>query len=132
MRRNVRVTLDQIEDILLRNDQDAIDLWNILTALRGADHRSDDLHGRPLSKLSTTAPIRAAVFPRLAEFARRPTSDVHINAIFGLEGDKPSQESVEGDAPEIPFVTGDDHFLWHTVAAWKAINAREEETNERK
>ena len=52
----VRDALDKIDAIISKCDEDAYDLWLILTALRGPDNEN-------LDKVYTTAVVRAAAFP---------------------------------------------------------------------
>jgi len=61
MKRTATEVLNIIEEVLLQRDQEAADLWNILTALRGPD--VDD--SCATVKFAVTAPIRAVVFPRV-------------------------------------------------------------------
>ena len=61
MTKSVRAELDQIEKFLLKGGQPAIDLWAILSALRGPDNADIGL------KASTTEPIRTKAFPVLAQ-----------------------------------------------------------------
>lgn len=61
----VRKVLDQVEDVLLgkQGKAAAVDLWSILTALRGPDDGYGDV------KSTQTVPIRAAAFPRILRAA---------------------------------------------------------------
>lgn len=61
----VREVLDIIDGVLAGGAQDARELWNILTALRGPDDDGDDW----LRKGKTTVHIRAAAFPKTARSA---------------------------------------------------------------
>lgn len=61
MRRAVREALTKLEDVLIRGDKDASDLWDILSALRGPDVA--ELQG---VKGVTTVVVRRTAFPRIA------------------------------------------------------------------
>lgn len=56
----VREVLDIIDGVLAQDEEDARELWDILTALRGPDD------GSVRKKDSTTVHIRAAAFPKTA------------------------------------------------------------------
>lgn len=58
----VRGMLSQIEDFLLHRDDKAAALWDVLSALRGPDERSEN-------KNATTIHIRRRAFPRLSKLA---------------------------------------------------------------
>ena len=56
----LRAMLDTIDDMLVVGDQNAADLWMVLSALRGPD--INDWH----LKVNCTIPIRRAALPRTA------------------------------------------------------------------
>jgi hypothetical protein len=99
----VRV-LETIEDVLLRGDDDARNLWDILSALRGPD--VDPLF---TIKGRTTVHVRRAAFPRLALKADMFRQSLGIPADFHAE--YPFEE------PR-PF----SHFNDHIVEARRALN----------
>ena len=59
MTNKTREVLDTIDALLVNGDQTSVELWEILTALRGPDD-DDECY-----KSMTTMPIRAAAFPHL-------------------------------------------------------------------
>ena len=59
VRPKVRAVLKVIDTLLAKGGQDAMDLWAVLTALRGPDG-----HGDILLKFRTTCVIRTAAFPK--------------------------------------------------------------------
>lgn len=71
MTAEVRRVLDEIEDVLLRRDQDAKDLVAILAALRGPDQAEEVYF-----KNRYTIPVRRNAFPRLAESSEEGYSNV--------------------------------------------------------
>ncbi len=104
--KSLRAALDQIQE-MLDGQNYSMDLWNILTALRGPDSRNKKL------KYATTALIRSAAFPR------RPCEDL---SVFG------------DDAPHLVerrrVMQDLNHFREHVKAAfdslglkWGGINA---------
>lgn len=99
----VRKALAVVEDVLLGHDQDARDLWAILTALRGPDDGDYEMKSR------TTVPVRRAAFPRLARNIQRA---YHI-------ADFDSSEP-------LPVVAFSSHFNGHiadAVIALKRVSA---------
>src|SRR3990167_6582144 len=106
MTKPVRKELDRIERFLLKGNQGAKDLWNILSALRGPDD------GNLGAKSTTTIPIRQMAFPKLAQKG----SNDNIPAAFGW--------------PDAKFVDPDDdphtpqHFRQHARDAWGAVTRR--------
>ena len=65
MTKPVARCLRQIENLLLKGNQDAGDLWEILAALRGPDEDHGNVNTFD-QKVAFTVPIRRQAFPRLA------------------------------------------------------------------
>ena len=97
----VNKILDDIEDVLLRDDEDSEALTAILAALRGPDKDTDD-------KQTTTSPIRSMVFPRLWEKMSRMQYSMTINWTM-----TDPKTYVEPD--------GQDHFSCHIRNARYAL-----------
>ena len=81
MTKAVRAELNRIERFLLKGGTDAIDLWNIMSALRGPDDAND-----MWIKEHTTAPIRTKAFPNLSK--RSGIGRPLIAVIFAPRGQK--------------------------------------------
>jgi hypothetical protein len=94
----VRV-LETIEDVLLRGDDDARNLWDILSALRGPDEVS---YYSWETKARTTVHMRRAAFPRLARKADIRSIDIPAD----FRTDLPYREPIEFS-----------HFATHLVDA---------------
>lgn len=62
VRPNVRAALDYLDNIFARGGDDAVELWDVLTALRGPDAMS--AHEE---KALVTIPIRIAALPKTAK-----------------------------------------------------------------
>ena len=107
MTKSVRAELNRIQKFLLKGGRNAIDLWAILTALRGPDDNSDSF-----LKASTTEPIRTKAFPVLA----REGNNGGIPAGFA-----PRSRKIDSRAGfRFPF----NHFLSHVDMAAVAIARR--------
>jgi len=110
MTTEVRHALDAVEAVLLKGGRDAIDLMNILSALRGPDSGNDYL------KHVTTCPIRSMVFPRL--WAHPDRGDLGgwfpDSSAGGWEMRPPSDYSKPTHNP--------DHFECHILLAKIAID----------
>ena len=109
MTKEVRRVLDIIEDVLLRQDQDANDLAAILSALKGPDDPSVST-----LKLATTCCIRGQAFPRLLEVWWAYLDE---KAIFNLLWEMSAGEP-------IPQPVG-AHFNNHVILAIEALNREE-------
>lgn len=84
IRPNVRAALDYLDGILSKGGQDAQDLWDVLSALRGPDDGGAD------AKVSVTIPIRRNAFPRTRHAVNHTldlTCGVHRRADFGYHSD---------------------------------------------
>lgn len=109
----IRRVLDQIEDALMHPIH-GLDLWMILTALRGPDDESERL------KAERTTWIRAHAFPRIARLAEESEFDGYWQGwaigrlTTELDEFSPAQPH---DAP---------HFLIHTQVARSILLAMEE------
>ena len=77
----VRAELNRIERFLLKGGSNAIDLWSIMTALRGPDYANESI-----IKEHTTAPIRTKAFPNLSK--RSGIGRPLIAVIFAPRGQK--------------------------------------------
>lgn len=122
VRPNVRAALDYLDTILLAGGEDAEELWDVLSALRGPDQQRN--YGGETPKRDVTIPIRRAAFPRTAadidvkrqedpygmKYGRTP--GVYQRASFGY----PSDARYRGDR-----FTGDDHFKNHGYRAARAL-----------
>lgn len=92
MEEATRKMLDQIDEFLVGDNQNAaVELWDVMTALRGPDsHDSSTISeykGMNGLKSATTAPIRRAALPRTAE-APYPYSTISTTrASFGYRND---------------------------------------------
>lgn len=80
MTKSVRAELNRIERFLLKGGTDAIDLWNIMSALRGPDDINGGIDDSYI-KENTTAPIRTKAFPNLSKRGM-------ISVIFASRGQK--------------------------------------------
>lgn len=94
VRPNVRAALDYLDQILSRDGEDAMELWDVLTALRGPDEHSSS------AKSGITIPIRRAALPLTACAVERERSGsglgldgVHRRAGFGT----PQYDVYRGD-----------------------------------
>lgn len=104
MTKRVREVLSQIEDVLIKRDQDAQDLMSILTALRGPD----DEGRRTEDKDRFTIPIRRNAFPRMV------TADLaYGKRYFSTNG--------TGILPNAESHYMDDHFTTHAKMAVEAL-----------
>lgn len=135
IRPNVRTALDYLDEIFCRGGQDAQDLWDIMTALRGPDNSYSDQCR--LNKRSVTIPIRRASFPRtLRMFADYQAGNcrnrvdglskgVHQRASFGHiyvyddNADYPYQGLSRADG--VAQMTNADHFSVHGCRAAMAL-----------
>lgn len=130
IRPNVRAALDYLDQILCKETDDAQDLWDILTALRGPDddvstmkHAYYDPGGE--LKRRVTIPVRRAAFPRTTtavtaadrqinaapKYIARPTVGVRSRASFGgTFGDYPFKGEFRAD-----------HFSKHGIHAAQAL-----------
>jgi len=106
MRTNVRKALNQIENVLLKNNADSQDLWNILSALRGPDTEEQGLK-------SYTIEVRRHAFPKLTTLYTVHKTN-KIPASFGWW-------TFNSDLRP---VYSRDHFHNHIRTAQKAIKAR--------
>lgn len=105
-----RKILDQIDEFLLRSNDESAELWHILTALRGPDDPERDAE-----KSTTTAVIRSAAFPRCGELpCMMFGSNTYVAACFA--------------PPDVAFISPseswskDYHFNYHVRAAAKALD----------
>lgn len=101
--------LDMIDEWLNERSNDAIFLWDILTALRGPD--DDD----PFVKEQFTTKIRTRAFPKTA-------TNSYTDKPFGIPAYFASpDDDLKIDFAETPFSSS--HFLNHVVHAVNALNA---------
>ena len=111
MRANVKAIFDQIDAILVKGDQDAADLWDILTgALRSSDENRDGQR-----KEETVMVTRTVLFPKFVAaetiFTRGSFFPAHAPAGSTIRDANPlSWDEVDGD-----------HFEAHFLAAVEAI-----------
>lgn len=120
IRPNVRAALDYLDGFLAKGGQDAMELWDVLTALRGPDEVPDLYRADSATspKRTTTIPIRRAALPRTAAATWRvyPVDPgVHQRASFGAMG------------AEYPFLGrkhdpySNNHFANHGARAAQAL-----------
>lgn len=95
-----------IEDILLKGDRDAKQLWALLTALRGPDEDGDDK--------TLTRAVRCLMFPRMAEKAR----ELYFPAAFGLTPEQAAATLKEATLDRFK------HFESHIQSAQIALEVR--------
>lgn len=122
IRPNVRAALDYLDTILSRGGQDAQDLWDILTALRGPDeHHYDDEVDH---KKTVTIPVRLAALPRTAcavrserasgdYYSSRITPGVCRRASFGAPSSSYRYAGPQREGP--------GHFEAHAYRAARAL-----------
>ena len=106
----VRGELNRIDGLLCKGDQDAYDLWLILTALRGPDNEN-------LDKVQTTAVVRAAAFPLTAG----PSG---VSAPFSCGGRVSSAPlfNTQTFVVEPPYSRHEYHFCSHLKEAAKRLD----------
>jgi hypothetical protein len=97
----LREVLDNIDQVLAKNDSNAKALWDVLTALRGPDSLSYDL------KSGTTAKIRKLAFPQ--------ASDRFSRAVFEYGTVK------EVTYDDLAYAVAGRHFFTHIDAAAQAL-----------
>lgn len=74
--------LHQIADLLMDDPQAGVELWSVLSALRGPDLEEDAGF-----KETTTVPIRRAAFPRIAEWVDANSKHGYVHGLnFGTSG----------------------------------------------
>lgn len=95
--KNLRQALDYIQE-MLDGKSYSMDLWNVLTALRGPDSRDRKI------KYATTALIRSAAFPK------RPCEDL---SVFG--DDAPHLAQRRRDIRDL------NHFREHVKDAFDSL-----------
>lgn len=121
MRSEVRRVLDVVEEVLMHGSfQDAQDLWDILSALRGPDGKKRQ-EKKLLPHKSHTIEVRRAAFPRLAEKADRERTEeigecaiAYRASITHVDGVAPASIRYDGN--------GFSHFGNHINQAAEAIN----------
>lgn len=103
--KNLRQALDQIQE-MLDGQKYSMDLWNVLTALRGPDSRDRKI------KYATTALIRSAAFPK------RPCEDL---SVFG--DDAPHLVERRREMQDL------NHFREHVKDAFDSLDLKWGEVN---
>lgn len=108
----VREVLDRIDKVLAKGDQSAQDLWDILTALRGPDHREDMLFNK-----RPTVYVRGAAFPKTAVASVQN----ELRALINTDPRPPIREDF------FPFhyhssARADAHYTKHLERAYVAID----------
>lgn len=100
--------LNSIDEILARGDSSSLQLWGVLSALRGPDYP-----GTEQTKAVTTAIIRSLAFPLTA---RAAAQGIHISATFAT-----AEEVKAADLRDLRFsarIAG-EHFATHIgIAAY--------------
>lgn len=109
-KRELRKVLNVIEKALLSDTRLCIQLWDVLTALRGPDTYDKELKDR------TTVPIRRAAFPQLAK-VEDENGCGYIPASFS---------NFEGNAFDKKWADGPTHFAAHAKRAATALGLMEE------
>lgn len=110
-RRSFRKMLDQIDKFLLAGDDQALKLWNVLSALRGPDSGDYNI------KESFTEVIRTAAFPATAQSGAR-----NIPATFAYRDYKTNLGTRQEAQPS--------HFRSHARAAFEALGLNPDIVNE--
>lgn len=103
--RTLRQALDFIQEMLSDRSY-SLELWNVLTALRGPDSRNRKI------KYATTALIRSAAFPK------RPCEDL---SVFGV--DSPALAERRREIHDL------NHFQEHAKDAFDALGLKWGEAN---
>jgi hypothetical protein len=117
MTEQVRQVLDQIDDALTNLPVDeARDLWNILTALRGPDDPRI-----ASEKGVTTVVIRTHAFPKMAATKSPHPSCQEGFSRLGCQVADPSKDDV--DLVE-SFSANSLHFAYHTQKAARALELK--------
>lgn len=100
----LRKALDAIDRVLVRNDDTAAQLWDVLSALRGPDNESY------IFKHDHIVPIRRAAFPQTAE-------SVSETGGYTNRADFSEATFVQPATPD--FMGTDGHIISHAKrAAW--------------
>lgn len=109
-----REMLDAIDAFLAAHtiDGEGGKLWDVLTALRGPDNEDVEL------KLTTTAPIRRAAFPKLQESLQTTSREGTMRWVPGYSWTWPAmgdrEKFTEVSAPRF-------HFGWHANGAARVL-----------
>lgn len=112
LRRTLREVLDIIDDVLQKGGMEAMELSNVLTALRGPDSNDPDL------KAATTCVIRTFALPRTAARAsayQYPSSWPPFAA--GMQFAPPELQKVTLATRPLG-----DHFAQHIYVACRHLN----------
>lgn len=115
MTKTLREALDQIDELLV-DSVIGLELWCVLTAMRGPDNQQD-------WKLKTefTAPLRTMAFPRFGAVAYTDSSTHRMYNQHDLQVGGTLEE------PKIENLYEGDHFLHHMRTASWALHRSQRE-----
>lgn len=104
MREATKRVLEQIDEVLATDPEAGVELWDVMTGLRGPDNGDYDL------KAATTAVIRTAAFPRAG-------ASYFPDAVFAPPSRRFDLDAVDEQGVSI-------HFRAHAVRAARALKER--------
>lgn len=109
MTKSTQKALKYLDAILAKGGEDARDLWDVLSALRGPDSQDDVL------KDTVTCPIRRAAFPKTTK--RLIAGDIQIGPVFASYNGRTKEYDAKA-------ASAGTHFAYHAREAWRALNKR--------